>query len=413
MDLLKTGLFATLATTPALVFFFGSVAPVGIALGVIMVPIISIVVLPICLLTTILVAANAPEFMTEALVFVASAMMNALHHVLVAIDRPGLRIVINPDKSLLCATIILLIFWCWLRPKRIRSVITALSLFFFLSPSSPHAAPKGMTLRAFDVGHGDAFLITSGLGKTVLIDTGVGKANGRGSKLSPDRLHRLGISRIDLLLLSHRHPDHYGGAFRLIKEFPISRCIVARKGASSGNKLWLSLMKELQDLGVECEKVQSGDKIQISDLKIDFFAPMRPRNNLEEKLLRDENNWSIAARVSTPDGHIWSFGDASKELEIDIMGLNPTLPPGGVLLVPHHGSNTSSSEELLNRLQPSVAVVSHKRPLPFSVVERYGKRSIPLCGTSPGGTVHLRLLNGQMWVPMGCKSHFHTTQPHP
>jgi competence protein ComEC len=137
-------------------------------------------------------------------------------------------------------------------------------------------------------------------------------------------------------------------------------------------------------------------------LKVHFLAPLISVNNDDSKDSRDENDWSLAVILSTQNGHVWAFGDAPKDLEMDIMELNPTLPTGGLLLVPHHGSDTSSSEELLDGLKPDVAVVSHKRPLPNRVMERYRKRHIPMCGTSPGGTVHLRLRKGRIWIPMGC-----------
>ncbi len=112
------------------------------------------------------------------------------------------------------------------------------------------------------------------------------------------------------------------------------------------------------------------------------------------------------------DGHIWSFGDAPKSLEMDIMALNPTLIRGGVLLVPHHGSKTSSSQELLDGLKPSTALVSHKRSIPKEVYNRYQKRHIPLCGTNLGGTVHIKLVKQKVWVPLACLSENHTTQSH-
>jgi competence protein ComEC len=227
-------------------------------------------------------------------------------------------------------------------------------------------------------------------------------SNGRGARLGPERLRRLGVTQIDLLVLTHRHPDHFGGTFRLVPDIPIKRCVVPAKPFSTSNPAWNHLLDELRARGVHCLEVHHGSRIQISDLNVEFLAPEKKVDDLEASASDDENLWSLAARIYSSDGTIWIFGDAPQTLEMDIMELNPTLPPGGVLLVPHHGSDTSSSEELLDGLQPDVAVVSHKRPLAKSVVDRYRKRRIPVCGTSPGGTVHLILRKGRIWVPIGC-----------
>lgn len=407
LKLAKTGFAATLATAPFQVLYFGSLAPAGTILGIFMVPIFALGVLPLCLLTAILIVLAAPQFLVAAFVWASSQIMSVIHDLLCWLDRPGLRITISSEHSLLCACVVIALFWMWLQPQRFKAITLALAIFFCVIGLLPHKAYSdgSLSVRAFDVGHGDAFLITTARGTTLLVDTGPGSPNGRGARLSPERLRRLGITQIDVLVLSHRHPDHYGGAFRLLHDIPVRRCILPHKAIPTQSSLWRSLLHTFHALDLNCQSVQAGNKLQIYDLNIEFLAPLTSEDFLIPEDAKDENNWSLAAHISTENGHIWAFGDAPKELEIDIMALNPTLATGGVLLVPHHGSNTSSSAELLDRLRPGAAVVSHKRPLPKTVAARYRARHIPMCGTSPSGTVHLRLRKGRIWVPNGCNSH--------
>lgn len=91
------------------------------------------------------------------------------------------------------------------RPHRVRSRILSLVLLSFLSVAP--GAVQDLELRFLSVGQGDAILVRNA-GRAALIDAGP-------SDRIAERLHTLGVSSLDLLIASHNHADHIGGAFHI------------------------------------------------------------------------------------------------------------------------------------------------------------------------------------------------------
>ncbi len=173
-----------------------------------------------------------------------------------------------------------------------------------------------------DVGQGDSFLIQQAISKgDILIDTGGSLDYDIASNTLIPYLKSQGITKLEYLFLSHDDFDHSGAAKSLQEQFPIEHIIVSDK------------QKEYI----------------IGDIKI---------NLLEfDKVSDDSNDLSLVMHVIINDVEYLFTGDASVEIEKQIIENYPELDID-VLKVGHHGSNTSTNSLLLEKVSPSVALIS-------------------------------------------------------
>lgn len=266
----------------------------------------------------------------------------------------------------------------------------------FIASSTELAA--NWQLHLIDVGHGLSVLITqNGLG--VLYDTGSSYPSGfnmADAAVLP-YLQRLGINQLDLLVLSHGDNDHSGGLAQLAKQLNI--------------KHLLTNVKVPEQTGIKPAACQQGDKFTWQTLTFEVLWPSN--NGREESVLRtnDKQKNDDSCVLLITDGHskVLLTGDISKKVETKLIARYPELEVD-VLIVPHHGSKTSSSDLFLASLAPSLAVVSAgynnrwNMPVP-SVVQRYRQHDINLLNTAELGMIVVDF-SKQGWVTRNFREDF-------
>ena len=237
-----------------------------------------------------------------------------------------------------------------------------------------------------------------------MIDAGPGRSSGAGGRLSPERLRRLGVSRIDLLILTHRHPDHVGGLHRLARDLPIGRCVRPRAPRSE-ERPWRDVASLLERVAGPCDRVSAGDGVRAGIFDLRVLGPEGIDG--ASGAWTDENARSLVGVLRASGVEIVLSGDAPVALErwaAPALALTPT-GTARVLLVGHHGSATSSSSAWINAARADLAIVSHRRPMPAGVAARYRDAGVVLCGTSAGGTVRVDVHRGRIRAPVDCAWH--------
>lgn len=118
-------------------------------------------------------------------------------------------------------------------------VAVAAAVIVRMQPSGPAPGPSGsriptdsggLELRVFDTGDSDAILLITPEGDTMLVDTGLDETYGH----LYNSLKNLGISRIDILVLTHPHKDHIGGAPQLLSDFSVGQVYMPATDYTSG-----------------------------------------------------------------------------------------------------------------------------------------------------------------------------------
>lgn len=240
--------------------------------------------------------------------------------------------------------------------QKIPSVLSI--LIFLLSASWNRLSPVGYVLM-LDVGQGDSILIKEpGTRKITLIDTGGEiqwqekekwqereKSFTIGKDIVVPSLKSLGIAKIDRLYITHAHEDHMGELDSIYQEMPIKEVAATRSTFKAEE-----LIKKLIPLK-ESKIFEVRPMVQLN-YPITNTLALQPLKDYESK-----NNQSLVLYVKMGEDN-WLFtGDMEEAAEKDLIQEYPSLHVD-YLKVAHHGSNTSSTEELINHIQPEVALIS-------------------------------------------------------
>jgi len=191
-----------------------------------------------------------------------------------------------------------------------------------------------------NVGQGDSELIRTKAGN-ILIDAGPNnQILFEISKILPfyDRI-------IDLVIISHPNTDHFNGLFSLLEHYKI-RAVMINNLDYPGSR-YQNLLKQLKINNVLFLKGENGTKIKWDNNFISIISPLNSNNNV--------NNSSLVALLNLNQKQFLFTGDIESSVEKKI--IKYFNQPIDVLKVPHHGSQTASSEEFLNTLKPKIAVI--------------------------------------------------------
>ncbi len=248
---------------------------------------------------------------------------------------------------------------------------------------------KKFAVTTIDVGQGDAILLEFPNAHRVLMDTGptYGQSD-MGQKTIVPYLKKRGIRALDAIVLSHPHDDHIGGCTSVLRELSVGSLIVA--DTVPVTKSYAVLLKNARDRGVPIHIVRAGDSLQF-DPSTRIFA-LHPGSTLSGG---DLNNQSLVLKVFYGRTSILLPGDASIDVEAELLRTCNSLLTSDVLKVAHHGASTSSAERFLRTVRPSLAVISvgrlnkFKHPSPV-IMARYRNLGIPTARTDLDGAVILQ-----------------------
>jgi competence protein ComEC len=198
-------------------------------------------------------------------------------------------------------------------------------------------------------------------GHTVLIDGGGFSDNNTfdmGARVIAPFLWRKKIGKIDTLVLSHPNSDHLNGLIYIARHFNVKT--IWTNNEARDTEGYRRLQNIIAQKQIERPNFQDMPRHQqINGVEFCFLYP--PADFMARKAdqkWRNANNNSLVVKVSFGRISFLFPGDIAAEAERELVGLAGKDLACDVLLVPHHGSRSSSSQPFLSKVQPDVAVIS-------------------------------------------------------
>jgi competence protein ComEC len=182
---------------------------------------------------------------------------------------------------------------------------------------------EGMVVEFLDVGQGDSILITLATGEVMLIDTGTDSAD----VLS--MLQKRGVEKIDVMILTHMHEDHIGGADEIINEIDTDILYMPQIGYNS--QAYQNLENAVNQSDIKVKYTFAGDYFVLGNATVEILSPM-----VEMTAYEEQNNFSVVAMVSYGDIDYLMTGDAEMLNEEQMINSGCSLD-AEVLKVGHHG----------------------------------------------------------------------------
>lgn len=245
----------------------------------------------------------------------------------------------------------LLTFWGYLFRTRIwmQRGIAVFALFLVLLFPLKLSYQKEMTAVFLDVGQGDSAVFQMPDGKVLVVDGGGHPNKNVGEEIVLEALLSMGIRRVDVMICTHSHEDHQKGLEELMENIPVGLLLI------NGVEEPLAFERLLERSKTSSTQVlRAHEGMQLS------FGPERNMTILSpgvHEVFQDANNASLVLRLKYDEISFLMTGDMERDREEALVQSGQILD-SQVLKIPHHGSQTSSSAELLSKVKPEFAVIS-------------------------------------------------------
>ncbi len=341
---LATSIVAQVITAPVIIPTFNMLSLIG--------PVANVLALPLVTASLALGLVGAGLFLihspTGTVILQAATVPMAISVEMAAwlASLPYAAIALHGSASVigLGLGIISIIVWCWWpKPKDGRVARVAITVLFLAAVVWVVLPTTSSSSRAIflDVGQGDAILLVCD-NASVLVDAG------ECPKTLRKAVARHGVRAVDAVIITHDHLDHHGGLEGLIGVVGVERILIPAT-ADKADFGWLPALAKR--LNAQVAELSSGQTLKVGDLVGEvLWPPAGWRGD-------DVNDSSVIMRVEGPRRSLLLTGDAESGPHLSLLAAG-ALEPVCVIKVPHHGSNDALPEEVIEFLEPSLAVIS-------------------------------------------------------
>lgn len=369
-ELTASQLLMTVALLPLTLWFFGQASLVGALSNLLAVPFVSFVIVPCALLATLLAGVCPP--LAPPLWWLAGQLAHAQWWQLEHMARwPGAHWYLAQVTPWALVLATLGALWLFL-PRGVPLRWLGLLLFApLLWPRLPVPADGAFEAWVLDVGQGLSVVVRT-RSHTLIYDAGARYPSGfdLGEAAVLPAFHALGLHALDTFIVSHADNDHAGGAASIAAAFPSAR----------------RLAGEPARMPVPMAACVAGQAWMWDRVR---FRLLNPAPDAGGK----GNDRSCVLLVEGAGGRLLLTGDITRKVEPAVAAALGA-GPAPVLVVPHHGSKTSSSEAFIAAVAPPLALISagwrnrfgHPKP---EILARYANAGVPVLNTADSGAIGL------------------------
>ena len=324
--LLKLSIIAIIASFPLTIYYNYEINLLSIIYNLIYVPYISLLIFPLCFLSILF------PFLDHLLILLLNILESSVNY----LSKINILTFIFKKPSIIIVIIYILLIYLMLSKRKYLPFILLLIIHY-----NVNKIIKDNYVLTFDVSQGDSSLIKVD-NKIILIDTG-GSINKEYSKDIISYLKSDGIRYIDYLILSHGDFDHMGESINIVNNYKVDKVIF---NIGDYNELEKDLINVLNTKNIPY--YQNIKELNLGNNKLLF---------LNTKDYNNENDNSNVIYMKINNYKFLFMGDAGIQKEKDIIN-KYKLDNIDYLKVGHHGSNTSSSKEFINTINPKYSIIS-------------------------------------------------------
>jgi competence protein ComEC len=399
-EILQIQWAVTLGLAPFLLFYFNYLPLTSLLANLVAIPWMSFVIVPLTLIGSVS-HFFSPYFSAE-LLQLAACLVEALIVFLNHLSQLQWQLWQQPQPPLWSLLTAMIGIGILLSPlpitlfaKWLLGIIWLLPLFFF--PSSLSYPQQGeVEITVLDVGQGLATLIRTE-NYVLLYDAGPKSPTGfdTGQAVIVPFLRAHDIKHLDKLLISHEDNDHSGGLEAILQQITVTEIL-----SSAPAKIREALPSNAHKLSLDIplRVCKSGQYWQWDDVEFKILHPS------SQEVLGKTNNRSCVLKITALGGSILLPGDIERAIEYQLVQHQQTELNADILLVPHHGSATSSSYPFLQAVNPKIALISSGYKNAFrhprkQIVQRYRQREIKILNTAQTGAIQLKITHQGISTP--------------
>lgn len=233
------------------------------------------------------------------------------------------------------------------------------------------------TVHFIDTGHSDSILIENN-GQFALIDTGDRDDDAKVNSY----LKNQGVNRLEYLIITHFHADHFGAADTVINDFEVGTTLVSNGDADT--QVYRDFINALANKGLTPSVPLEGAVMPLGSATLKFYNTKGGNSN--------ENNNSLVTLLQSGSRKALFTGDAESQVEATLTNIGDI----DLFKAGHHGSSTSNTAALLNQITPEHVVImagaNNKYGHPDAeVMSRFENLGIPVYRTDEQGTIIVTL----------------------
>ena len=370
-----------LGMLPVTVLFFGQVSLVSPVVNLIVVPLFCLILIPGVLLTLAAMGFGL-AFVSDVLL---ATLLSALGTVFSLLSWIADHSIATYYPATLPGEVSLVLFAVIISSMRFPQLVPVvlIVLLWAFWPRSESMQPNQFRVTLLDVGQGLSMLVEAD-NYVLLYDTGPSYPSGFSTAQAvviPYLRHK-GITKIDHLIISHADSDHIGGLLQVLAAMPVDKISTSR------------LDKMPSHARSRSQSCKAGQRWRISEIDFLIVSP-------DKQTPDGSNNRSCVLVVTNGATRVLITGDIEKPVERYLLEHSAEQLSADILLVPHQGSKSSSTEAFLAQVKPKYAWVAagyknhYGHPHP-EVVQRYLDRGTRFVSTVDAGSISASITGPQV-----------------
>lgn len=385
---------AFLGVFPLLAYYFGTVPIMGPFVTMILSPLVTSAIVPFSLFAAIItpISNSAGSHLFSLLAYPSGLFLEIVRILARYLSWSLIDLEFGVLRTLsLYGLVFIIIHWKKSNAKAAKIVVSAFLGLGLIMAQNFEVTEGELAVAFLDVGQGASVVLRLPNGSVTVIDGGGSKGAGLdfGKIVLEPFIKRLGVEKVDKIVVTHPHPDHFKGLEYIIENYSPKMCLVGNYPESGldeeSSNDWQEFLRFVLSKGIEIVHLKP---IEWTEDGVNFSVYSPPAGVPVGWTVNDA---SIVMRVEYDSVSFLITGDVESQAE-NYLVENEFDLASTVMQVPHHGSDTSSSAQFLDATVPQYAVIqvgsTNKYGFPKSgVLERLAERNIKTYRTDQDGAV--------------------------